>query len=153
MSCKQRLLQEHDVGNRIEPTCEISAAKTPVENEPRLDFYWNVTAGRLRRTMTRNDGLMNVIINWITQPVPPDDCLAEYCHGCETVATTTTTTTTMAAITPPQMRKMSTASVSKKTGDIVDMEIFLLVSGVYHLQLFQLPVQPRRYPQWTIAPG
>lgn len=33
------------------------------------------------------------------------------------------------------------------------MEMFLLVSGVYQLQLFLLPVQPRRYPQWTITPG
>ena len=46
----------------------------------------------------------------------------------------------------------STGALKKSDGDIVDMELFLLVSGIFRMELLQLPVQPRRFDQWTIAP-
>lgn len=36
--------------------------------------------------------------------------------------------------------------------DELDLESFLLVTGILQLQLLQLPIQPRRFSEWTVAP-
>lgn len=35
--------------------------------------------------------------------------------------------------------------------DILDLNSYLLVMGILELQLLQLPVQPRRFADWTVA--
>ena len=35
--------------------------------------------------------------------------------------------------------------------NILDLETNLLVTGMYHVQLLQLPLQPRRFHDYTVA--
>lgn len=35
--------------------------------------------------------------------------------------------------------------------DVLDLNSYLLVMGILELQLLELPVQPRRFADWTVA--
>lgn len=52
---------------------------------------------------------------------------------------------------PPPVIESSMEDDSPKV-DLLDFDKFLLVMGVMQLQMLQLPIQPRRFAQWTVAP-
>jgi hypothetical protein len=72
----------------------------------------------------------------LTNPIPNDDILYQYVTD---------------SLRAQQQERSSPTNVNDDDDDSLDPEFFLIVAGVFQVELLQLPVQPRRFTNCTVA--